>query len=310
MKQGAESVHVIGCPAGDCAYGVGNKLAEERMEGERRPRVPARAARSTTRDFVAPTAIKHALSTPGTHLSADTGDIPKSRSRVAITGVVVLVSVLLVGLATTIGFSVDRPESGVLVVVNHEPGRALASTGVVSGAPGTPTVLRVLVGDELVIEEEIGNGGKASAVASVDTSAGETTVLVELIEGEAVGVVYDESVELESGRRLVVEVTDEAATDAEAGEGLFFSSKTGCSVCHSVEPGVELVGPNLSGVANIAGDRVPGLTADEYLLQSIVDPNAYVVEGFPAGQMLDIFEETLSSEEIDALVAYLLTLDG
>jgi mono/diheme cytochrome c family protein len=170
--------------------------------------------------------------------------------------------------------------------------------------------LRVLVGDELVIEEEIGNGGKASAVASVDTSAGETTVLVELIEGEAVGVVYDESVELESGRRLVVEVTDEAATDAEAGEGLFFSSKTGCSVCHSVEPGVELVGPNLSGVANIAGDRVPGLTADEYLLQSIVDPNAYVVEGFPAGQMLDIFEETLSSEEIDALVAYLLTLDG
>lgn len=310
MNDGADSVQVIGCPAGDCAYGVGNKLAEERLEGERRPRVPRRTARSTTRDFVAPTAVKHALASPGTHLSADPKDVPRTRSRVAVAGVVVLVSVLLVGLATTVAFTVDRPESGVLVVVDHEPGSVLANTGTASGSPGTPTSLRIRVGDGAVLEEEIGDGGRASAVTTIDATAGETRVMVELIEGQESNVVFDESVELERGRRLVVEITDLGATDAEAGRDLFFSSRTGCSVCHSVEPGVVLVGPNLADVGTTAATRVPDLTAEQYLRESILDPDAYVVEGFPAGQMLDIFEETLSNEEIDALVAYLLTLDG
>ena len=51
------------------------------------------------------------------------------------------------------------------------------------------------------------------------------------------------------------------------------------------------------------------MTADEYLRQSILDPDAYVVDGFPSGQMLDIYDERLTEADIDALVAYLLTLD-
>jgi len=39
-------------------------------------------------------------------------------------------------------------------------------------------------------------------------------------------------------------------------------------------------GPSFQGISKRAGDRVPGLSAVEYLRQSIVDPSAYMVEGF------------------------------
>ena len=44
---------------------------------------------------------------------------------------------------------------------------------------------------------------------------------------------------------------------------------------------------------------------EEYIRQSIVDPDAVVVEGYQSGVMPTTFGETLSPEELDALVAYL-----
>lgn len=83
----------------------------------------------------------------------------------------------------------------------------------------------------------------------------------------------------------------------------------GCSTCHSLEPGQVIVGPSLAGVGARAGDRVEGLTAEEYIEQSIRNPDAYVVEGFEEGTMPS-WDEILSDAQIEALVAYLLTLDG
>jgi mono/diheme cytochrome c family protein len=93
-------------------------------------------------------------------------------------------------------------------------------------------------------------------------------------------------------------------------EGSGMSSQAGCQICHSLEPGRQLVGPSLAGIGITARSRVPGLSADEYIRQSILDPDAYIVEGFRAGQMLPIYEEQLSDEEIDALVQFLSTLQG
>jgi ferredoxin/mono/diheme cytochrome c family protein len=309
LEQGANSVHVVGCPAADCAFGVGNRLAEERMAGQRRPRVAAKSALSTSRDFVAPTALAHALGTPGTHLSADPNEIPENRWRLGITGAVVLASMLLVGIATTIVLTVNRAESGVLVVVHHQPGSVIAGTDTTSGSSGTPTVLRTVIGDGPPSEETIGSGGLASAVVELASDSGDTYVLVQLVEGEDVTVVRDGVVTLEPGRRLVLTIEDQRNIDAELGQQVFESSQAGCTVCHAVDPGVELVGPDLSGVALLAGERVSGLSAEGYLRQSILDPDASLVEGYPAGQMLDIYEETLTGDEIDALVAYLMTLD-
>ncbi|NPA26892.1 MAG: cytochrome c [Chloroflexi bacterium] len=94
------------------------------------------------------------------------------------------------------------------------------------------------------------------------------------------------------------------------GEELFnqnpLGSNAGCVTCHSLEPGVQLVGPSLAGIATTAAERVPGMSAEEYIRQSILEPNAYVVEGFPEGLMPAYTD--LSPEQVDALVAFLMTL--
>lgn len=305
---GAMAVQIVGCAPGDCAFGVGNTLAEERLAGERRPRVPRKTATATQRDFVAPTALRKAIASPGSHLSANTRSIPASRARLAAAAVLVLASIVLVGVATTLTFSATRAESAVVVVVHHVPGASLAGTQTPSGAPGVPSEVRIEFDDEVRVEQ-VGSGGLASAVIALEASPGSHKLEVELIEGTDRTVISSGQVVLDPDMRYAIYIQDAEEVGAAVGEDLFFSSHTGCSICHSTEPGVELVGPNLSGVAITAGSRVPDLGAEEYLRQSIVDPDAYIVDGFRSGQMLPIYEERLTEEEIDSLVEFLLTLD-
>ncbi len=51
---------------------------------------------------------------------------------------------------------------------------------------------------------------------------------------------------------------------------------------------------------------MPGLSAEEYLRESIVDPKAYIVEGY-SDFMPKGFRILLNGEDIDSLVAFLLT---
>ena len=59
------------------------------------------------------------------------------------------------------------------------------------------------------------------------------------------------------------------------------------------------------GLSDRAGERVPDLSAVDYLRQSIVDPRAYVVEGF-LNNMPTSLQYILIEEDIDALVAFML----
>ena len=81
----------------------------------------------------------------------------------------------------------------------------------------------------------------------------------------------------------------------------------GCSVCHSLD-GTTGLGPTWQGVATAAATRVSGKSAEEYLRESILDTGAFVVEGFPDGLMPQTFADTLTPDQIDDLVAFLLTL--
>lgn len=83
----------------------------------------------------------------------------------------------------------------------------------------------------------------------------------------------------------------------------------GCVTCHSLEPGMRLVGPSLAGLATTAASRVEGMSAVDYIKQSITEPNAHVVDGFPPGMMLPGYRNNLSQQEFDDLVAYLMTLE-
>jgi mono/diheme cytochrome c family protein len=102
--------------------------------------------------------------------------------------------------------------------------------------------------------------------------------------------------------------------DAAAGEELFNqavigpNSSPGCVTCHSLEEGVVVVGPSQAGLAARAGQRVPGQTAEEYLRNSITHPNDYLVEGFAEGVMYQNYAAELTEDQINDLVAYLLTL--
>jgi len=81
-----------------------------------------------------------------------------------------------------------------------------------------------------------------------------------------------------------------------------------CSSCHNVANETTLVGPGLKGIATRAGTRKPGMSASDYLHESIISPNAFVVSGFQPGIMPQNFKQMLSTQQIDDLVAYLLTL--
>ncbi|MCB9434861.1 MAG: disulfide bond formation protein B [Ardenticatenaceae bacterium] len=83
----------------------------------------------------------------------------------------------------------------------------------------------------------------------------------------------------------------------------------GCVACHSLEPETVIVGPSMANIASQAAVRVPGQSAEAYLQQAIVNPDAHVVDGFTAGVMYQNYEEALTKEQINALVAFLLTLE-
>ncbi len=86
------------------------------------------------------------------------------------------------------------------------------------------------------------------------------------------------------------------------------NSSPGCVTCHSLEEGVVVVGPSQAGLAARAAQRVAGESAEEYLHNSIVNPNAYLVEGFAEGVMYQNYGAELTEEQLNDLVAYLLTL--
>jgi len=102
-----------------------------------------------------------------------------------------------------------------------------------------------------------------------------------------------------------------ASGSVQAGEKLFkqtiIGNQPGCATCHSMEADVTIVGPSLAGIGSRAGERVSGLSAEEYLRQSILEPNAYTVEGFSAN-IMPKWSDELSKEQVDSLVAFLLSL--
>lgn len=86
------------------------------------------------------------------------------------------------------------------------------------------------------------------------------------------------------------------------------ASAPGCITCHSLEPDVVIVGPSHAGVGARAGTYVAGMSAEDYLHESIVSPDAHIVDGFTPGVMYQNFGAELNEQEIADLVAYLLTL--
>lgn len=82
--------------------------------------------------------------------------------------------------------------------------------------------------------------------------------------------------------------------------------QVGCVTCHSLD-GTTVLGPSLQGIGSTAQDRIPSMSAEAYILQSILEPDAYVLEGSSAGIMPPHYAEALTEAQIDALVTFLMT---
>jgi mono/diheme cytochrome c family protein len=101
-------------------------------------------------------------------------------------------------------------------------------------------------------------------------------------------------------------VPEAPATDPVArGRQLYRS--LGCANCHEPNLFGQRMGPPLDHIGTVAGSRIPGMSAEEYLRRSILDPGAYVVPGYQDSMPRGLGRD-LSPTDLDALVAYLLSL--
>lgn len=100
--------------------------------------------------------------------------------------------------------------------------------------------------------------------------------------------------------------------DPENGQVLFNTfqpaASFACATCHYVDREDQLIGPGLLNVSQRAESRVPDMGVEEYLHTSIVDPGAFVVPNFPDGLMPRNWAEIYSEQEINDIIAYLMTL--
>ncbi|MCG3143207.1 MAG: hypothetical protein HONDAALG_00546 [Gammaproteobacteria bacterium] len=91
----------------------------------------------------------------------------------------------------------------------------------------------------------------------------------------------------------------------------------GCMACHTMEPGAGVKGggrgPNLDGIAARRAQGAAGAPANvvDYLVQSLYEPGAHLVEGYPNIMPPAIGAPAkLSYEEVTAVVNYLQSLGG
>jgi len=91
-------------------------------------------------------------------------------------------------------------------------------------------------------------------------------------------------------------------------------TKAGCAVCHTV-PGIPgangLVGPPLllgsTGPARLADPAYRGQakTVHEYVIESVIEPEVFVVPGYPAGTMPTWYGAKLSALALEKMALYL-----
>lgn len=94
----------------------------------------------------------------------------------------------------------------------------------------------------------------------------------------------------------------------EAEKGLaYWRGEGACIGCHVIAGmGGGSTGPPLSNIGNVAATRKPGMSAEDYIKESILDPNAFVVQGFQP--VMPPYRGRITDEQLNALVAFYMTL--
>ena len=110
----------------------------------------------------------------------------------------------------------------------------------------------------------------------------------------------------------VIEISKDISTEEmiEIGKGIA-QGKGICLTCHTIGRSGALRFPDLEGIGTRAASRIPGLNGVQYLVQSLYEPDAYVVEGFNPGMpAINKAPIGLTNDEILTVIAYLQSLGG
>lgn len=91
------------------------------------------------------------------------------------------------------------------------------------------------------------------------------------------------------------------------GKAVFTGTGT-CFACHTIQgvSTIGTVGPDLTHIGTEGAHHKAGMSVEAYIRESIENPGAFVMPGFPAGVMPTGLKGNLSKEEFEALVAFLL----
>lgn len=145
-----------------------------------------------------------------------------------------------------------------------------------------------------VVEGQIAHPGRSSGMPA-DLVTGDDAEDVAAYVAEVAGAPGEDT-----GR-----LADAGLAGATSGEQIFKAA--GCGGCHTLAAAgtTASAGPALSKLADDAQQRAPGMSLEEFIRESIVQPDERVAPGFSAGQMPDEFREKLSKQQLDALVDYL-----
>ena len=94
-----------------------------------------------------------------------------------------------------------------------------------------------------------------------------------------------------------------------AGEEIFHTKGT-CEICHRIgQKGTRA--PDLAGIGSRAAKTKPGMSAKAYIIESLLQPTAFIVEGYPPIMpAIDKPPIGLNRSELWALTAFLESLGG
>jgi mono/diheme cytochrome c family protein len=95
---------------------------------------------------------------------------------------------------------------------------------------------------------------------------------------------------------------------AKTGEQIFTAA--GCAGCHTFTPAGSngTIGPNLNDLKSAAAKFEKGKPPEEYVRESILKPDAFVVPGF--SNSMPSFDGRLTDQQVQALIDYLLKSGG
>ncbi|MBI5823643.1 MAG: hydrogenase iron-sulfur subunit [Chloroflexi bacterium] len=327
LEAGASGVQFIGCPPEDCANREGNTWLNERVTGERLPKLKQNFISRVHTAWAAPNDFGKAINSQiksEANAFAFTPNKSHLRFIVPLLGVMAIVTAFQIWLSDMPTRFFNADSATLAIQMTHHSGYAIHDvTPLTPPEPDLthPTRLTLTVNGELVFDEtyaatdnHINQGARIFEQIQLPVGRHHITIKMYDRADESIEqILFDETITLEPRQSLTINFRDMHIPDPVAGEQLYYETASGvnagCRICHSLEKNEKIIGPSFYGIATRAAERIPGMTAEEYLRQSIVEPNAFVVPDYPEGQMIQNFGSILTEEQINDLIAFLMTME-